>query len=310
MKRQWMGLCAIVLIGGLMAAGCAGMEYVNKNGVAYHHKELVAAERAVEAARAAGKDKECPEAFEYVKKMKDDAYKTYWACRTAEAIKKANEATEMANGLCPKLPLPEAVKMAPPPPPPPPAVPTAKISAADKYIYAGRCTTLSWSAQGADSAMIDPGIGSVAPSGTKEVCPKETTKYTITATNPGGSTKADVEIPVYARTTLYVNFDTNKAEIREADRPELQKAIDFVKKYPDTKVSVVGHTDSTGSDAYNQKLSQRRADAVKKFLVDSGVVKADMIIAEGRGEADPIADNKTKEGRLKNRRVEISELRK
>ena len=73
---------------------------------------------------------------------------------------------------------------------------------------------------------------------------------------------------------------------------------------------MVGFTDSTGSDAYNQKLSERRAQAVKKYLVDSGYVKADMIMAEGRGETEPIADNKTKEGRFKNRRVEIREATK
>jgi OOP family OmpA-OmpF porin len=158
--------------------------------------------------------------------------------------------------------------------------------------------------------MIDQGIGSVGLSGTKEVCPKKTMQYTVTAANAGGPAKAVVEVPVYHRTTLHINFDTNKAEIRKADLPELQKAIDFVKRWPDTKVSVVGFTDSTGTDAYNQKLSERRAQAVKKYLVDSGYVKADMITAEGRGETEPIADNKTKEGRFKNRRVEIREATK
>jgi OOP family OmpA-OmpF porin len=83
-----------------------------------------------------------------------------------------------------------------------------------------------------------------------------------------------------------------------------------VKKYPDTKVSVVGFTDSRGDENYNMKLSQRRADAVKKYLVDSGNVKADMIAAEGRGEADPVGDNKTKDGQFQNRRVEIREQAK
>lgn len=179
-----------------------------------------------------------------------------------------------------------------------------------KYVYEGQCTTLSWSTQNAASAMIDQGIGSVGMSGTKEVCPKKTMQYTVTATNAGGPAMAVVEVPVYHRTTLHINFNTNKAEIRKADLPELQKAIDFLKRWPDTKVSVVGFTDSTGTDAYNQKLSERRAQAVKKYLLDSGSVKADMITAEGRGETEPIADNKTKEGRFKNRRVEIREATK
>ncbi len=155
--------------------------------------------------------------------------------------------------------------------------------------------------------MIDQGLGSVGLSGTKEVCPKKTMQYTITATNAGGPAGAVVEIPVYHRTTIHINFDTNKADIRKVDLPELQKAVDFVKRWPDTKILVLGFTDSTGADEYNQKLSERRARAVEKFLEDSGHVKADMITAEGRGKADPVADNKTKEGRAKNRRVEISE---
>ena len=86
----------------------------------------------------------------------------------------------------------------------------------------------------------------------------------------------------------------------------LQKAIDFVKLYPNTKISVVGYTDSRGSDKYNLALSQRRADAVKKYLVDNGHVKPEMITAEGKGKTDPVGDNKTEEGREQNRRTDFA----
>jgi outer membrane protein OmpA-like peptidoglycan-associated protein len=109
---------------------------------------------------------------------------------------------------------------------------------------------------------------------------------------------------VIDRLTIRVNFDTAKSTIRKEDVADLDKAVAFVKKYPDSKVSVVGHTDSRGSEKYNQKLSQQRADAVKKYLVDKGE-KADRITATGKGEAEPIADNKTKEGQFQNRRVEV-----
>ena len=69
-------------------------------------------------------------------------------------------------------------------------------------------------------------------------------------------------------------------------------------------IIAVGHTDSVGSDAYNQKLSLRRSQAVKAYLVSKGIDKT-RIYTEGKGEKQPVADNKTKEGRAKNRRVEI-----
>jgi OOP family OmpA-OmpF porin len=69
-------------------------------------------------------------------------------------------------------------------------------------------------------------------------------------------------------------------------------------------IIAVGHTDSVGSDAYNQKLSVRRAEAIKAYLVSKGIEK-NRIYTEGKGEKQPVADNKTAEGRAKNRRVEI-----
>jgi outer membrane protein OmpA-like peptidoglycan-associated protein len=212
-----------------LLVGCAslGLEYAPKGPYLYYHKELVTAERAVEAARQAGKDKECPDEFKAVEKLKNDAYDVYWACRTAEAIAMANEATRRANALCPK-------KIAKPVPAP-----------------------------------------TVSP-------PK-----------------------VIDRLTLHVNFDFNKANIRNADIAELRKAVDFVKKYPGFKISIEGHTDSVGSERYNQRLSDRRAAAVKDYLLKQGVADGARLKAKGYGKSKPIADNSTEKGRFQNRRVEI-----
>jgi outer membrane protein OmpA-like peptidoglycan-associated protein len=76
---------------------------------------------------------------------------------------------------------------------------------------------------------------------------------------------------------------------------------------PDVKVEIAGHTDWTGSDAYNLKLSNARADAVMQYLISKGV-KADNLTARGYGETQPIADNNTDEGRAKNRRVELRRI--
>jgi outer membrane protein OmpA-like peptidoglycan-associated protein len=85
----------------------------------------------------------------------------------------------------------------------------------------------------------------------------------------------------------------------------LQKAVDFVKKYPGARISVEGHTDSVGSAQYNQGLSERRAAAVKDYLVKNGGVASDRIQSVGYGETKPIADNATSKGKFDNRRVEI-----
>jgi outer membrane protein OmpA-like peptidoglycan-associated protein len=113
---------------------------------------------------------------------------------------------------------------------------------------------------------------------------------------------------VIDKLTLQVLFDVDKSTITEAGQKELQKAVAFVKKYPGAKIEVGGHTDSTGTDAYNQKLSERRATAVKDYLIKEAGVESSKITAVGYGEAKPVADNKTAAGRAQNRRVEISIL--
>ncbi len=300
-------IAILALLGVLY--GCA-FEYAPKGRWMYYPRELPAAERAVEAARQAGKDKECPVEFIAAEKMKNDAYETYWACHTAEGIAMAIQAANMANALCP-------VKAVTPPPPPPPA-PTVSLSATPAAIQQGQCTTLTWSSANASQASIDQGIGGVALSGSRQVCPGSDTPYMITATGAGGSRTAGTTVAVTSpppapaaaprvidRLTIHVNFDFDKSVIRPADTAELQKAVDFVKKYPGYKVSLEGHTDWIGTDKYNQALSERRAAAVKAYLLKQGVVDSQRITSVGYGKTRPIADNKTDKGRFENRRVEI-----
>ncbi len=113
---------------------------------------------------------------------------------------------------------------------------------------------------------------------------------------------------VIDKMTLHVLFDFDKATLTKADVKELQKAVAFVKKYPGAKIRLDGYTDSIGTDAYNMKLSERRATAVKNYLIKEAGVSNSKITAVGHGEADPVADNKTAKGRAKNRRVEVSIL--
>ncbi|MFN7966855.1 MAG: OmpA family protein [Acidobacteriota bacterium] len=101
-----------------------------------------------------------------------------------------------------------------------------------------------------------------------------------------------------------VNFDSDKSDIRSDAKEILDRVVRSLKAYPDVNIEIQGHTDSQSSDAYNLKLSQRRSDAVMNYFVENGIA-ASRMTAKGYGESKPIADNKTKEGRAKNRRVEL-----
>ncbi len=99
-------------------------------------------------------------------------------------------------------------------------------------------------------------------------------------------------------------FDFDKAVVKPAGKAKLDDLVSKVQGINLEVIIAVGHTDSVGSDAYNQKLSVRRAEAVKAYLVSKGIEK-NRIYTEGKGEKQPVASNKTTEGRSKNRRVEI-----
>jgi outer membrane protein OmpA-like peptidoglycan-associated protein len=105
-----------------------------------------------------------------------------------------------------------------------------------------------------------------------------------------------------------VNFDFDKATLRQEDIGSLDDDVEALKAWGDVNIEVAGHTDSMGSDAYNMKLSQQRAEAVRNFLISRGVA-ADRLTAKGYGESQPVADNATEEGRFKNRRVELAPLK-
>jgi len=101
-----------------------------------------------------------------------------------------------------------------------------------------------------------------------------------------------------------VNFDFDKANIRPDAKPVLDEAIATLKQEGTVSIVAEGHTDSRGTDAYNQKLSLRRANAVRDYLVAGGI-SANRISVEGFGESKPVASNKTDDGRAQNRRVEL-----
>nr|WP_236599355.1 OmpA family protein [Ramlibacter monticola] len=99
-------------------------------------------------------------------------------------------------------------------------------------------------------------------------------------------------------------FDFDKAVLKPEGKAKLDDLVGKIQGINLEVIIAVGHTDSVGGDAYNQRLSVRRAEAVKGYLVSKGIEK-NRVYTEGKGEKQPVADNKTAEGRAKNRRVEI-----
>lgn len=100
-------------------------------------------------------------------------------------------------------------------------------------------------------------------------------------------------------------FDVNKSNLSEASKGNLDELAETLKKYEDTNILIEGHTDSTGTDEINDRLSDERAASVTQYLTAQGVA-AHRITSEGYGSDQPIADNETSEGRQANRRVEVA----
>lgn len=152
-------------------------------------------------------------------------------------------------------------------------------------------------------------FGQVWKNGTHELCWRDS--FWTPATGIAGCdgvpvAKKEVKAPTATKVVLNADtfFDFDKSTIK----PEGRKVLDQVAQKADSinleTVIATGYTDSIGTEAYNMKLSQRRSDAVKQYLISKGV-DADHIYAEGKGESNPIASNKTRDGRAHNRRVEI-----
>lgn len=203
---------------------------------------------------------------------------------------------------CAKKPV--APPPAPPAPAPAPARPTVTLQASPTTVNKGDSSTLSWNSTDATELSIAPEVGAVTAQGSTKVTPSDSTTYTITATGPGGSTSATASVSVNApppppppppqptldelflKEVRDAYFDYDKADLRPDARVALTKTADFLKNYPQLKVTIEGHCDERGSTEYNLGLGDRRASAVKQFLISSGI-SADRLSTVSYGKEKP-----------------------
>ena len=207
------------------------------------------------------------------------------------------------SGGCKKKP----VATTPPPaqaPAPAPAQPTVTISADPTSISKGDTSTLSWTSTNATQLTIAPEVGTVTAEGNTKVTPSESTTYTITASGPGGSANATARVTVstpappvepapspdldalFTKEVQDAYFDFNKADVRADARTALAKTADFLRNYPQIRVTIEGHCDERGSTEYNLALGDRRASAVKQYLVSLGI-SGDRISTVSFGKEKP-----------------------
>ena len=219
---------------------------------------------------------------------------------------------------CAKKPAP-----APPPPAPAPAPapaqPTVTLSADPSSIKKGGSATLSWTSTNATQLTIAPGVGTVNAQGSTQVAPSDSTDYTITASGPGGSAtstaRVTVEAPppppppapapdldaLFTKEVRDAYFDFNKADVRADARDALGKTADFLRNYPQIRVTVEGHCDERGSTEYNLALGDRRAGAVKQYLVSLGI-SADRLSTVSFGKEKPFCNEHNESCWQQNRR--------
>lgn len=218
---------------------------------------------------------------------------------------------------------PKAVPPAPPPPAPVAAKPTVSITADRIAINKGESAKLTWTTTDATSVSITPEVGAVTPQGSTTVTPADSTTYAVTATGPGGSSDANVRITVNAPAPVVEKprgpsfeelftqevrdayFDLDKADIRPDARAALEKTAAFLKGYPLAHVTIEGHCDERGSTEYNLALGDRRANAVKQYLVNLGIPAANLSTVS-YGKEKPFCTESTEACWQQNRRAGFS----
>lgn len=221
------------------------------------------------------------------------------------------------------LPQPPTAAVTPPTPPPAPA-PTITLRAQPATIERGGSTTLQWEAKNAASVTITPGVGDVDLTGNRAVTPASSVNYTAVAVGPGGTgrdvARVTVNVPAPPPSdvtpapkppvsvgTLDDNvkdilFAYDKADISATMMAVLQANAGWLKANPNVRFTVEGHCDERGSEEYNLALGDRRANAVKEYLLSQGIAASRMSTVS-YGEERPVCREATEECYAQNRRA-------
>ncbi len=323
-------MAVLVLLSFLV--GCAGMEYAPKgNGkFMFYHRELPAAEKAVEAARQAGKDRECPDEFRAAEKMKERCVRDVRRVpyqrgnRHGYSGGKHGECALPAESGCSPAPGARRISLGEPGHDRPgpvhdtdvvvgeclqrrdrpgnrqrgsQRVPADLPRRARRGIRSPRQATGGSRTAATTVAVNPPPPAAVAPP------PPPPAPAPIVAPPPAAAAAAPKVIDRLDHACQLRLRQVGGAE--GGRRRACRRRSISSRSIRGYQVSIEGHTDSIGTDKYNQALSERRAAAVKAYLVKPGVANDQQVKSVGYGESKPIADNKTKEGRFENRRVEI-----
>lgn len=283
--------------------GCANYEVnTNRGNIPgkYIRYEMQEADRAVEAARQAGKDKMCPAEFKAAEDAKNNAYDVFRACRTEEGAALAKKATEKANALCPPRAVEKAPAPAPAPAPVPVFVPPADSDHDGVIDALDKCPgTPAGVVVDRNGCPLDSDKDGVADYLDK--CPDTPAGTAVNASGcPLTAAKKFCDKPVI----IPILFDFGKSDIKATYHDELDTVGKFLKEFPHSKGSIDGHTDSVGSTKFNQKLSLDRAEKIRSYLTNKFGIDGSRITANGYGETKPVASNKDAAGRTKNRRIE------
>lgn len=190
--------------------------------------------------------------------------------------------------------------------------PTVSFTANPPMVEKGTCSTLSWTYTDATEASIDNAIGEVATGGSRDVCPLQTTTYTISVTGPGGSITSSATVNVTPSMTsaalseFVIYFDFDKSIIREDAKPVLEKLATYLKGQKGVDILIEGHCDERGTNEYNFALGERRSQAAKNYLTDLGV-DGSRIKTNSYGEERPANSGHDEEAWAKNRRDQFVE---